>query len=384
MLRTFCLLLFLTFVDAAAQSRFETGMDAYRIGDYTSAFTEFQAAYAEYEDEDAAYMIARMYELGEGVPADKAEADKWYKRAAQHYFSTSADSALHQENKRLRMVYKELEPVEDNETAETIRKSLTSDFGLKTYHVNYLLPFGYRAGSYESYAPSDEYKSTEAELQLSFRLDFFQNISGMDIIYSVAYTQLSFWQVYATSAPFRETNYQPELFVTFPVYTEEMPVKAVMVGFGHQSNGQGNITEQDISDTNLSGLPGLQPYLRNRSRSWNYLWTQAVMQFGSLFTEVKLWYRLPEDGKDDNPGLIDYLGHGSVKFTLPYGKSMTTLLLRQNIMTGKGAQELTWSYPVANRESVFWYLKVFTGYGESLIDYDNYVTKFSVGFSFSR
>ena len=383
MLRTFYLLLLLTFA-AVAQTRFETGMDAYRIGDYASAFTEFQAAYAEYEDEDAAYMMARMYELGQGVPADKAEADKWYKRAAQHYFSTSADSALHQENKRLRMAYKELEPVEDNDTAETIRKSVTGDFGLKTYHVNYLLPFGYRAGNYESYVPSDEYKNIEAELQLSFRLDFFQNISGVDVIYSAAYTQLSFWQVYATSAPFRETNYQPELFVTFPIYAEDMPVKALMGGFAHQSNGQGNITEQDVSDSNLSGLPNLQPYLRNRSRSWNYLWAQTVMQFGSLFTEVKLWYRLPEDGEDDNPDLIDYLGHGSVKFTLPYGKSMTTLLLRQNFMTGKGAQELTWSYPVASRENVFWYLKVFTGYGESLIDYNNYVTKFSVGFSFSR
>ena len=378
------LLLLLFCLAAAAQSLFETGMDAYRIGNYAKAFEDFRAAYAQSEDEDAAYMIARMYERGEGVSADRAKAAEWYKRSAQQYFSASADSALHQENKRLRMAYRELEPVEDNETAETIRKSVTADFGLKTYHVNYLLPFGYREGTYESYVPSDNYKNIEAELQLSFRLDFFQNLFGLHETYSAAYTQRSFWQVYATSAPFRETNYQPELFVTFPMFGLKTPVKALMAGFAHQSNGQGNITEQELTDVNLSGVTGVEPYLRNRSRSWNYLWAQAVMQLGSVFTEFKLWYRLPEHGEDDNPDLIDYLGHGSVKLILPYGKSMSTLLLRQNFATGKGAQELTWSYPVVSRESVFWYVKLFTGYGESLIDYDNYVTKFSVGFSFSR
>ena len=383
MLRSVSLVLLLCLA-LAAQSRFETGMDAYRVGDFAKAFTDFKAAYAESKDEDAAYMIARMYERGEGVPVDKAEANKWYKRSAQQYFSASADSALHQENKRLRMAYGELEPVEDNETAETIRKVVTRDFGLKTYQVNYLLPLGYREGSYDSYVASDKYKNIEAEMQLSFRLDFFQNLFGLDEMYSVAYTQRSFWQVYATSSPFRETNYQPELFVTFPTYMRKVPLKAVMAGFAHQSNGQGNITEQDLTDVNLSGVTGISPYLRNRSRSWNYLWAGGFMQFGSIFTELKLWYRLPERGEDDNPDLIDYLGHGHIKLIFPYGKSMSTLMLRQNFMTGKGAQELTWSYPVASRESVFWYLKIFTGYGESLIDYNNYVTKFSVGFSFSR
>ena len=297
--------------------------------------------------------------------------------------AASADSDLHQENKRLRSIYRELGPVEDNETAETIRQTVTGDFGLKTYHVNYLLPFGYRQGSYESYTPSDHYKNYEAELQISFRLDFFGNLFGLHEIYSAAYTQRSFWQVYATSAPFRETNYQPEFFVTFPILERNMALKAVMAGVGHQSNGQGTPAQVHVADVNLSGS-SLTPYLQNRSRSWNYLWAEAVTQFGSVFTEFKLWYRLPEHGGDDNPDLIDYLGHGDVKFILPYGRSMTTLTLRQNFMTGKGAQQLTWSYPIDSQENVFWYVKLFTGYGESLIDYDNYVTKFSVGFSFSR
>lgn len=380
----FFLLVCLLWMSVAAQSRFEEGMNLYRLGDFPEAFTQFKAAYEASEDEDAAYMIAMMYERGEGVEADRSEANRWYRLAAERYFSVSADSALHQENKRLLSIYRKLDPIEDNETAETIKKVVVSDFGLKTYHENYLLPFGYREGSYDSYTPSDQYTNIEAELQLSFRLDFFPNLLGLDETYSAAYTQRSFWQVYATSAPFRETNYQPELFVTFPIYMYQVPMKALSVGYAHQSNGQGNITKLDYSDVNLSAYEGREPYLSNRSRSWNTVWMEAIFQTGSVFTQLRLWHRLEDGDDDDNPELIDYMGHGALRVIVPYAKSMTTVMLRQNFATGKGAQELSWSYPFGSRENLFWYAKVFTGYGESLIDYNNYVTKFSVGFSFSR
>ncbi len=379
-------LLLLACAAVSAESLFETGMERYNLGDYHGAFEAFLEAYGTSQDEDAAYMVAVMYEKGEGVETDRDAAAAWYRFAAQGYFKSAADSSLHRENKRLLTAYRDLDPVDDNETAETIRKVVVSDFGLKTFQANYLLPFGYRNGVYDSYVPSDHYTNMEAEMQLSFRLDVLPNLFGLNETYSAAYTQRSFWQVYADSAPFRETNYQPEVFVTFPTAIHKIPIKAFSVGIAHQSNGQGNITEQDFGDVNLSSISDtLKPYLRNRSRSWNYAWTEALFQTGSLFAELKLWYRFKEKkGEDDNPDLIDYMGHGSLRLLLPYGKSMSELLLRQNFRTGKGAQQLTWSYPLSHRENVFWFFKAFTGYGESLIDYNNYVTKFAVGFSFSR
>lgn len=369
----------------AAQNGFEEGMALYRSGAYAEAMAQFKSAYRATEDEDAAYMIAKMYEKGEGVKADPEAAAHWYRRSAQHYFLASSDSSKHRENKRMLNTYRELDPVEDNETAETIRKVVVSDFGLRPYRANYLLPFGFRTGgTYESYTPSDSYGKVEAELQLSFRLDFFPNLLGLNEIYTLTYTQRSFWQVYEPSAPFRETNYNPEAFVTFPVLFLKVPIKAFSVGFAHQSNGQGNITKRDINTSGVSNSQALEPYLQNRSRSWNYLWGSAIFQFGSVFTEFKAWYRIPDSGEDDNPGLTEYIGNGQVKLILPYGKSMTTLILRQSFTDLKGAQQLSWTYPFSNKENVFWYAKVFTGYGESLIDYNNYLTKFSMGFSFSR
>jgi phospholipase A1 len=50
----------------------------------------------------------------------------------------------------------------------------------------------------------------------------------------------------------------------------------------------------------------------------------------------------------------------------------------------KGAIAIDWSRPMPYAKDSFWYVKVFSGYGESLIDYNRHINKLSLGFSFSR
>jgi phospholipase A1 len=101
-----------------------------------------------------------------------------------------------------------------------------------------------------------------------------------------------------------------------------------------------------------------------------------------LFAELKLWSRLP-DKNDYNSELIDYIGHGYIKFMLPYKKHFVDLKLRQSF-DSKGSVEVNYSYPTFGRDDLFLYVKFFNGYGESFIDYDNHVKKIGIGFSISR
>jgi len=89
------------------------------------------------------------------------------------------------------------------------------------------------------------------------------------------------------------------------------------------------------------------------------------------------------DEIDYNPELIDYMGHGHLRFILPYKKSMTELTLRSNF-SAKNMVELSYSYPALWSEDIFLYIKAFSGYGESLIDYDNSINKIGLGFSITR
>ena len=58
---------------------------------------------------------------------------------------------------------------------------------------------------------------------------------------------------------------------------------------------------------------------------------------------------------------------------------------RNNLESGfsKGAVELSWSFPLWNYPYFKGYVQYFTGYGESLIDYNNYVNTIGVGVAIS-
>jgi len=249
---------------------------------------------------------------------------------------------------------------------KTISTIVNSSFNLHAYKENYVLPLGYHYdGTYLNNGTHDS-KSLETEFQVSIRYDFSSNLLGLGEIYSFGYTQRSWWQVYAQSAFFRESNYQPEFFIKIPTYNtflKHTPIKGFKLSTIHQSNGRGGDYE----------------------RSWNRLDLSTYIQYKNLITELELWYRTP-DASDYNPQLLDYLGYGKLKFMVPYDKHLFKLSLQSNPAHHKSAVEFTYSYPLPAREEndLFLYIKTFNGYGESLIDYNRNVNKISIGVSISR
>ena len=275
---------------------------------------------------------------------------------------------------------------QDSQTTKAMQEWRGSEFGLKPHYPNYLLPYGYSTKEYNSYVPSDNYRQVEAQLQVSLKIEPFRDLLDLDEVYSFAYSHRSFWQAYTDSSPFRETNYNPEFFVTFPAsYKKVIPsLRSVIFGIGHLSNGQGNIEEAEImEDIKAANIEGDPLYLKNRSRSVNYLYTTLSFESEALVTNITLW--LPNrhnNDLEDNPDLVDYMGYGSIELKYFYNTHLFTLMTRLNMETNKGAVEVTYSYPLA--DDVYFFTKIFNGYGESLIDYNNEITKFSIGFSFSR
>jgi phospholipase A1 len=208
---------------------------------------------------------------------------------------------------------------------------------------------------------SEQLNNTEAEFQLSLKTKGAENIFGYHADLWFAYTQQSQWQVYnsAISRPFRETNYQPEMFLVIPTRYDLLGLAGRFVDLGlvHQSNGRADPL----------------------SRSWNRVYAQFGFERGNFALLVRPWYRIKEDpATDNNPDINHYMGYGDVTAIYKLGRQEFTLLGRLNTGSGYGAAEGTWSFPIQSRLSG--YVKIFTGYGETMIDYNWRQTTIGVGF----
>ena len=84
------------------------------------------------------------------------------------------------------------------------------------------------------------------------------------------------------------------------------------------------------------------------------------------------WLRLPEKTtKDDNPDITSYMGHGDIQAMWQVGEHGFGLTLRSTLLSGaksRGAAQFDWSIPI--HRNLKGYLQFFTGYGETLIDYN--------------
>lgn len=353
------LFLLLVFSFLSSDSLFEDAYSNYKAKNYKTALKQFKKLYNEEKDYDAAYILGYMYEHGEGCEVNIKKANYYYKMAAKGLYNKRKEDPETLSSKQHEKILKNIDKYFDKDTSYTIKQYTKSLYNFKAYESNYFLPVSYRIdnGQYNHVGNHDTQK-VEIEFQLSLKYDFAQNFLGLNEYYSFAYTQKSFWQAYASSAYFRESNYNPEFLITFPVSNKY--VKVFGLSMSHQSNGRGG----------------------NSERSWNYISASMYIQTGRLFTELKLWYRL-KDKFDYNPDLIDYMGHGYLRFLLPYKSHLAQLVLRNNF-NNKYSLELNYSYPVKNSKDLFFYVKYFNGYGESLIDYNHFVNKVGFGVALSR
>lgn len=209
------------------------------------------------------------------------------------------------------------------------------------------------------------YQYVEGAFQLSFKIKMVEEVLGSPSDIWIGYTQQSYWQVYNDdlSRPFRETNYEPEVMWVVPTDYEFLGLRGRLLSFGlaHQSNGRA------------------EPL----SRSWDRMYAMVGLERGRFVLQAKAWRRLNETGTDDdNPDIVDYVGRGELLgyYQLARGGS-TALRLRTTFKRDPswGSAQFDWRFPISGK--LFGYLQVFSGYGESMIDYNFRKTSVGLGIS---
>ena len=240
-------------------------------------------------------------------------------------------------------------------------------YALLKHKSNYILPFAYNSDPNQdpyteiSGAGEEPIDKAEFKFQISVKLPLAQGLLAENDTLYVGYTQKSFWQIYNElfSAPFRDTNFNPEMFYQLKTNNAflGMNVRLLTIGFEHESNGRPEPS----------------------SRSWNRLYGSVAAERGNLALGVKVWHRIPEDeNEDNNPDILEYMGHTELNAQYKVGGHVLGMMFRPAWMAGFNyGVQLDWSFPFPG--NMQGYVHYYYGYGESLIDYNHANNRIGVG-----
>ncbi len=283
-----------------------------------------------------------------------------------------------------------LPPGSTSATASASSSSLTSKFweldavdkrgvfNFVGFHPNYVLPL--HITSRVNRAPQSptqaavampDNRREEAKFQLSLRTKVLQDIGFPGADLWAAFTVQTMWQVYnhADSRPFRNTDYQPELIYVVPTAPQfrALPFgwqwRYTQLGVAHQSNGQSDPL----------------------SRSWNRTYLGVGLERGNWTFSTRINHRLQERPEtNNNPDLTAFRGRAEFNLGWAGGLHTASLHHRGSLRSGKGSNQLEWTYPVSRDQpnGLRWYVQVFSGYGETLSDYNFRQTSVGAGVSF--
>ena len=188
------------------------------------------------------------------------------------------------------------------------------------------------------------------------------------------YTQTSLWDLAASSKPFEDTSYMPELFylrqdISFRPGGRVSRVD-FQAGVQHESNGQAG----------------------EASRSLNIAYIRPTLFFGNpggyhLEVSPKIWIYVGD--LSENPDIYRYRGYFDLH--IDYGSDdgwKFATMWRKGTEGSKGSVQLDVTYPLGrlffDNLDFFLHGQLFSGYGESLLHYDQSDTRFRLGVAVYR
>jgi outer membrane phospholipase A len=258
-------------------------------------------------------------------------------------------------------------------------------------HENSSAPVGDANDQYDMYIPGiSGYKPMfftlgpdpvfNAKFQVSFKYRFVnsnalsEETRFLDKFY-IAYSQKSFWDLESDSAPFKDNNYNPELFYlqrdVFQNAFGENVRMDVQTGYEHESNGE-------------DGL---------KSRSWDRLYFWPSWTFGNpddyhFVLAPKIWGIIAE-GDEFPDHMEDYYGYGELH--MRYGKHdsyMFDVMLRKGTESNHGAVRVNASYPMnrlfRHRLNLYAFVQAYYGEGEALFAIERHSSRWQFGVAFFR
>lgn len=209
------------------------------------------------------------------------------------------------------------------------------------------------------------YGRPSSKLQLSFKAPL---IKKQPLFF--AYTQQMFWNLEEQSKPFQDSTYNPEFIYRWEI--EKGILSSIdFAPWSHMSNGK---KEDDSRSFNK----------RYVKFNFDYEKTRWIFRGGLQLAYVY-------DYESTNINIRDYIGPLGISFSAIQlfdgwvDKSEVGVLItpggKYGDRLGHGGYQFSWSFRLGGLEILpAFYLQYYTGFAETLLNYDERVNEFRVGF----
>jgi phospholipase A1 len=217
----------------------------------------------------------------------------------------------------------------------------------------------------------------DIKFQFSIRYRFFDGPLAVEHPwvkgFNLGYTQLSLWDVAQKSPAFFDTNFKPELFYYLENVDHLPPGMQLgaQLGLGHESNGQGGTTERSLN------IAFFRPIFTISSPSQKYF----------ISASPKMYIYISNLG--DNPDIQRYRGNADLRLAFGQRDGLQLATIgRIGSSFNYGSLQFDLTYPLTNllhgAMDMALDAQYFTGYGESLLTYNQRSSEIRFGIALVR
>ena len=240
----------------------------------------------------------------------------------------------------------------DKQIADSIRAEMDSRPYFSLYKDTYFVGGTVLGGVPDSH-------NSDVKFQISFQQRLTKSNLPWNTYLYLFYTQKAMWNVFERSLPFHDLNFNPGIGISRFIILKNRLVGKVTMMVEHESNGRDGTA----------------------SRSWNKIsWAGEAYVSPNLMAHAKFW--IPIIDGQYNKNILKYMGVSQAGFQAISNDDKwvldMTLVKRQgwNLNFNTIVQL---GYRINHNSNQFIMLQYFNGYGESMLDYNQYHSRIRIG-----
>lgn len=223
--------------------------------------------------------------------------------------------------------------------------------------------FGLYKDNYFIFGTSVNHTPTKTNTDIKFQISIQQRLTRSTLPFGtylyLFYSQKCWWNVLENSMPMVDLNFNPGIGLAKPLFVKNRYVGKVTLMAEHESNGRDGLA----------------------SRSWNKISLAAsIMIEPQVTVHGKVW--IPIVDGQNNRDILDYSGIYQVgtEFTSRNRRfTASVVLVKRRGWKLNYNTIIELGYRIFRRDNQFLFLQFYNGYGECMLDYNQFRSRVRVG-----